>query len=71
MFGTDFIGYAQQFGSDVTIAGARRRFGPMQARLSQALRRGLGRPVCRRLLAQGPAGAYRDSAAWLSGVVNR
>ncbi len=46
-------------------------FGPMQARLSQALRRGLGRPACRRLLAQGPAGDYRDFAARLSGVVDR
>ncbi|MEC8028658.1 MAG: hypothetical protein VX170_13395, partial [Pseudomonadota bacterium] len=38
---------------------------------SQALRRGLGRPACRRLLAQGPAGDYRDFAARLSGVVDR
>ena len=46
-------------------------FGPMQARLGQALRQGLRRPACRRLLAQGPAGDYRDYAARLSGAVER
>ena len=46
-------------------------FGPMQARLCQALRWGLSRPACRRLLARGPASDYRDFAARLSSVVDR
>ena len=46
-------------------------FGPMQARLSQALRRGLDRPARRRLLDQGPTGDYRAFAARLSGVIDR